>query len=102
MLTIENLNTFYGELQVLWDVSLKIAKGEIACLLGVNGAGKTTFLNTISGILPARSGNISFLGENIINKKPYEIVEKGIVQAPQGRLLFYQNDCFRKFRVRSI
>ncbi|HID18866.1 TPA: ABC transporter ATP-binding protein, partial [Candidatus Bathyarchaeota archaeon] len=88
MLTVEKINVFYGNVQALWDVSLKVEKGEVVALIGSNGAGKTTTLKTVSGLLRPRSGSISFLGEKVDNFDPRHIVELGLVQVPEGRHLF--------------
>ncbi|RLE51214.1 MAG: ABC transporter ATP-binding protein [Candidatus Methanomethylicota archaeon] len=88
MLVVDRINVFYGDLQALWDVSLKVEKGEILALVGSNGAGKTTTLNTISGILKPRSGKIEFMGKRIDGMPPHKIVELGIAQVPEGRQLF--------------
>jgi branched-chain amino acid transport system ATP-binding protein len=88
MLDVSNINTFYGRIQALWGVSLKINKGEIVALVGANGAGKTTLLNTISGVLRAASGSIKFLGKRIDGLRSHAIVELGISHIPEGRKLF--------------
>ncbi|KYH37272.1 MAG: hypothetical protein AYL30_006510 [Candidatus Hecatellales archaeon B24] len=88
MLEVSQVNVFYGDLQALWDVSLKVDKGERVVLLGSNGAGKTTLLRTISGLLRPRTGQIRFLGDRIDRLPPYKIVEKGISHVPEGRRLF--------------
>lgn len=88
MLTVEKINVFYGNVQALWDVSLKVEKGEVVALIGSNGAGKTTTLKTISGLLRPRSGSINFLGERVDSFDPRRIVELGLVQVPEGRHLF--------------
>ena len=88
MLEINNINTFYGPIQVLWDISLKIEEGEIAALVGANGAGKSTLLNTISGVIRPASGTISFLDQRIDSLAPHNIVELGISHIPEGRKLF--------------
>jgi branched-chain amino acid transport system ATP-binding protein len=88
MLEVNNLNVFYGQIQMLWDVSFKIDEKEIIALIGANGAGKTTLLNTISGVLRPTSGTITFLGERIDNLLPHEIVGLGISHIPEGRRLF--------------
>lgn len=88
MLEVSNLNVFYGQIQVLWDVSFKIEAKEIVALIGANGAGKSTLLNTISGVLHPASGAITFLGKRIDNLPPHEIVELGISHIPEGRRLF--------------
>jgi branched-chain amino acid transport system ATP-binding protein len=88
MLEVNNLNVFYGQIQALWDVSLKINEKEIVALIGANGAGKTTLLKTISGIIRPTSGSISFLDKRIDNLPPHIIVELGISHIPEGRKLF--------------
>ena len=88
MLSIENLNCSYGNVQVLWDVCLNVGEGEIVALLGANSAGKTTLLNAVTGVLPPTSGSISFMGEKISALSPSQIVEKGISYLPEGGRLF--------------
>jgi len=88
MLEVSNVSTFYGRIQALWDVCLKINQAEIVALIGANGAGKTTLLNTISGVLHPTSGSVSFLGSRIDNLSPHSIVELGISHIPEGRKLF--------------
>jgi branched-chain amino acid transport system ATP-binding protein len=88
VLEVNNINVFYGQIQVLWDVSLKIEEREIVALIGANGAGKTTLLNTISGEIRPVSGTITYLGKRIDNLPPHQIVELGISHIPEGRKLF--------------
>jgi len=88
MLKINNLNAYYGELQVLWDVSFKVEKGEIVSIVGANGAGKTTTLNAIMGLLCKAQGEIEFLGKRIDDLPTYKRVELGISLVPEGRQLF--------------
>ena len=88
MLEICNLNTFYGKIQALWDVSLRIDEAEIFALIGSNGAGKTTLLNTISGLLRPASGTMDFLGKRIDGLPPNAIVELGISHIPEGGKVF--------------
>ncbi len=88
MLAVENIHTFYGHIHALKDVSLIVEKEEIVTLIGANGAGKSTTLKTISGLLRPRKGSIRLDGEDLIRYPPHEIVVKGIVQVPEGRRIF--------------
>jgi len=88
MLEVSNIDTFYGNIQALWGVSLKIDEAEIIALVGANGAGKTTLLNTISGLLRPASGSVEFLGKRIDGLKSHAIVELGMSHIPEGRKLF--------------
>ena len=88
MLTVEVIDTFYGEAQILHQVSLSVEKGEIVCLLGRNGAGKTTTLRSIMGLTPAREGRILFNGEEITKLMPHLIARKGIGWVPDNRRVF--------------
>lgn len=88
MLTVEVIDTFYGEAQILHQVSLRVEKGEIVCLLGRNGAGKTTTLRSIMGLTPAREGRILFNGEEITKLMPHLIARKGIGWVPDNRRIF--------------
>jgi branched-chain amino acid transport system ATP-binding protein len=88
MLEVSNLDTFYGRVQALWDVSLTIGEAEIVALVGANGAGKTTLLNTLSGLLHPASGRITFRDKRIDGLRPHAIVELGISHIPEGRRLF--------------
>lgn len=88
MLRVENINVSYGKVQVLRDLSFHVEKGELVALIGSNGSGKTTTLNTISGILKTSSGSISLFDKRIENLPPHRIVEMGIIQVPEGRKIF--------------
>ena len=88
MLKIEHLNSGYGDIQVLWDISLEIRLGEVVALIGSNGAGKSTLLWTISGLLKPKSGSITLDGQRIDGVLPDRIVSLGCTQVPQGRRLF--------------
>lgn len=88
MLKLENVHTFYGPIEALRGVDLEIQQGEIVCLIGSNGAGKSTTLMTISGIRNPLSGDIVFEGKSIKGAPPHRIVEMGISQVPEGRRIF--------------
>ncbi|WP_333656923.1 MULTISPECIES: ABC transporter ATP-binding protein [Anaerolinea] len=88
MLEVKDLNVYYGAIHALKGVTFHVDKGEIVTLIGANGAGKSTTLNTISGLLRARQGSILFQGEDITRTMPQDIVRKGIVQVPEGRKIF--------------
>ena len=88
MLELNRINTFYGKIQALRDVSLKVEDGEIVTLIGANGAGKSTTLMSICGVIHPRSGEILFDGKPIQQLPAPEIVKRGISQVPEGRLIF--------------
>lgn len=90
MLNLSSIETFYGNIRALKGISLSVDEGEIVALIGANGAGKTTALMSISGIVPVSSGRILFEGEPIENMNPEDIVAKGISQVPEGRRIFPQ------------
>lgn len=87
LLEVSNINTFYGMSHILFNLSLNIEKGEIVCLLGRNGVGKTTTLRSIMGLTPARSGSIIFADEEIRTKQPFRIARLGIGFVPEDRLI---------------
>jgi branched-chain amino acid transport system ATP-binding protein len=88
MLEVQDLNVYYGAIHALKGIGFHLNKGEIVTLIGANGAGKSTILNTISGLLRPRVGSIHFNGEDITQMPSEHIVEKGIVQVPEGRKIF--------------
>jgi branched-chain amino acid transport system ATP-binding protein len=88
MLSVNQIGVSYGDVQVLWDVSLKVESKELAALVGANGAGKSTTLNTISALLRPQSGSIEFNGQRIDHVPASRVVELGISQVPEGRRLF--------------
>jgi branched-chain amino acid transport system ATP-binding protein len=88
LLRVDNIDVFYGSLQVLWDVSIEVSSREIVAIAGANGAGKTTLMKTISGTLHPAKGSIEFAGTDITNMNAYDIVGHGISQVPEGRRLF--------------
>ncbi|MBM4339718.1 MAG: ABC transporter ATP-binding protein [Deltaproteobacteria bacterium] len=88
MLKISKVNSHYGDVQILHDVTLEVREQEIVTIVGANGAGKTTLLKTVVGILCPTSGEIQFLGERIDHLYPHQIVDKGLVRIPEGRKIF--------------
>jgi len=87
-LEVKNVHTYYGHIHALKDLSLTVEKGEVVTLIGGNGAGKSTTLNTMSGLLKPRQGSIQFEGEELTRYRAHEIVAKGVVQVPEGRRVF--------------
>jgi branched-chain amino acid transport system ATP-binding protein len=88
MLDIERLSVAYGEARALWDVDLRVAPGELLCIVGPNGAGKTTLVNTIAGVLEPKSGRIRIDGRDLAGLAPHRFCEAGIALVPEGRRLF--------------
>ena len=88
LLKIEKLEVAYGAVQVLWGVTLSVAQGQVVCLIGSNGAGKSTTLNAVAGILKVRGGSIQFKSENISSLPPRERVKKRMTLVPEGRQLW--------------
>lgn len=88
MLKIDNIDVYYGAIHALKGISLEVKEGEIVTLIGANGAGKSTTLRTISGLLKPKTGSITFLGQDIAGVRAHEIVKKGISQVPEGRRVF--------------
>lgn len=106
MLKINDVNAYYGHIQALFNVSIKILEGEIVTIIGSNGAGKSTILKSIMGLINSINGSITFNDQNIINANTQSIVKKGIILVPEGRRIFpgltvYENleigaTCWRK------
>ena len=88
MLKVEKLSVFYGDIQVLHDISLFVGKGELVTLVGANSAGKSTLINAISGVVKSKSGHMEFCEETLESMPPHRRVEIGLVQIPEGRMLF--------------
>jgi branched-chain amino acid transport system ATP-binding protein len=88
VLQIEGLHTYYGKVHALKGISLTVKRGQIVTLLGANGAGKSTTLRTISGLIRGSQGRISFLGQNITTAAPHHLVAMGLIHAPEGRRIF--------------
>ena len=90
ILKADNLNVYYGAIHAIKGISFTVNEGEIVTLIGANGAGKSTTLQTVSGLMHSRTGSIEFCGENISNVPAHRIVEKGLAQVPEGRRIFLQ------------
>ena len=90
ILSVENLNVYYGAIHAIKGVSFDVNEGEVVTLIGANGAGKSTTLQTVSGLLRSRTGSIKFCGEEISRLPSYKIVERGLAQVPEGRRIFLQ------------
>lgn len=88
MLKAEDLNVYYGKIHALKGISFEVKKGEVVSLIGANGAGKSTTLKTISGLLRSKTGSVNFMGEDISNIDSFKLVEKGIAHVPEGRRIF--------------
>lgn len=87
ILQIENLVVDYGYIRAIKGINMNVPEGSIVAILGANGAGKSTTIRTVSGIVKAASGNIKFCGEDITNKEGYKIAAKGVIQSPEGRMI---------------
>lgn len=88
MLEVNNINVYYGQIHAIKDVSFHVEEGEIVSLIGANGAGKSTTLKTISGLLKSKTGNIKFMGQAIDKIEAHKLVARGIAQVPEGRRIF--------------
>ena len=88
LLAVNSISVFYGDIQVIFDLSMEVGVGEIVTLIGSNGSGKTTMVNTISGVLKPKTGDIQYLGGSTLKTPAHKLVEQGLIQVPEGRLLF--------------
>ena len=88
MLELRDVAARFGNIEALRNVSMRVEAGEIVCLIGANGAGKSTILNVVSGLVPAAAGSVTFEGQPLTRHKASEIVRRGVVQVPEGRLVF--------------
>ena len=88
LLELDNVKTYYGNIRALKGISMEVAEGEIVCLIGGNGAGKSTTLMTISGVLTPEEGDVIYQGQSIVSLRPDNIVQMGICQVPEGRMIF--------------
>jgi branched-chain amino acid transport system ATP-binding protein len=87
-LSVRNLQAGYGDIQVLWDVTLEVAAGELVCIIGSNGAGKTTLMRCLSGLVVPKSGKLTVNGRSMLQASPADFVRAGIAHVPEGRRLF--------------
>ena len=94
MLSVSGLVSGYGKQDIIHDVAFDVDEGDFSCLLGSNNAGKSTLINTLSGLIRARTGRVDFLGEDISLLRPYDRVRRGLVQIPEGRQLFPEMTVF--------
>jgi len=101
ILTVNHIDVFHGTFQALWDVSLQVREGEMLALIGANTSGKSTLLDTISGLLHPASGRIEFDEREITRLDPYQIVEMGITQVPEGRRIFPDVSVFDNLLIGS-
>ena len=99
MLTVENLNVYYGMIHALKDVSFHVDEGEIVALIGANGAGKTTTLQTVSGMLQAKSGSVHFENQDMTKMPSHRIVQLGISHVPEGRRMFANLTVYENLRM---
>ncbi len=99
LLEVNNVEVYYGMIRALKGVSLKINRGEIVALIGANGAGKTTMLHTITGLIPAKSGSIIYNGVDLTKTKPHKIVAMGMAHVPEGRRVFQQLSVYDNLKL---
>ena len=90
MLNVEHINVYYGQIHAIKDVSFEVSEGEIVSLMGSNGAGKSTALKSVSGLLRSHTGSITFLGQDISKVEAYRLVAQGLAHVPEGRRIFLQ------------
>ena len=90
MLKVDNINVYYGKIHALKDVSFEVHPGEVVALIGANGAGKSTTLKTVSGMLHSKTGSIHFMDEDISHTESYKLIYKGLAHVPEGRRIFLQ------------
>jgi len=99
LLEVESIDVAYGAVQVLWDVSLAVEKGETVALLGANGAGKTTVLKTICGPLSPTAGEVRYEGEDVSRRPPESVIRDGVVHVPEGREIFLESTVAENLRL---
>jgi branched-chain amino acid transport system ATP-binding protein len=102
MLSVEKLSFAYGDLKVLWDVDLEVKEGEIVTVVGSNGAGKSTVLKNVSRLVKPAAGRIRFDGEDLVHLHSHQVVERGVVQVPEGRRIFPEMTVVENLRMGSF
>jgi len=90
MLKVDDLHVYYGSIHAVKGVSFEVNEGEVVTLIGANGAGKSTVLNTVSGLLHPRTGSVRFMDQDLKGVAPHKVVERGLAQVPEGRRIFLQ------------
>ncbi|MCI8479953.1 MAG: ABC transporter ATP-binding protein [Oscillibacter sp.] len=90
MLKVDDINVYYGSIHAIKGVSFEVGQGEVVTLIGANGAGKSTTLNTIAGLLRSKTGSVTFMGEDMGKVPPHKVVSKGLALVPEGRRIFLQ------------
>ena len=98
MLSVKNINVYYGSIHAIKDISFHVNEGEIVTLIGANGAGKTTTMHAISGLLKLQSGEIDYCGQTISKMEAHKIIRLGLAQVPEGRRVFSGLTCSRTCR----
>jgi len=101
LLKVENLETYYGNVAALRGINFEVTEGQIVTLLGSNGAGKSTTLKTISGLIPSTAGKVTFCGEDITKRPAHEIVKRGLVHLPEGRHIFKNHTVLENLELGS-
>ncbi len=102
MLELKNVDAYYGLVQALWDINIQVEKQSVVSIVGANGAGKTTIMRVISGILKCKKGQVFFNGEEITNQDPHVIVKKGIAHVPEGRQIFPHMSVYENLEMGAI
>lgn len=99
MLQIKDLQVYYGVIQAIKGISFEVNEGEIIALIGANGAGKTTILHTVSGLIPAKTGSVEFEGKELTKTAPHKIVQMGMAHVPEGRRVFQELTVFENLKL---
>ncbi len=99
MLEIKDLQVYYGVIQAIKGISFTVNEGEIIALIGANGAGKTTILHTISGLIPAKTGSVKFMDKELTKTAPHKIVQMGMAHVPEGRRIFQELSVYENLKL---